>query len=96
MGRKRKYVWFVKPLDASTNEAISREVPEENFQHGVLCADGLRRNLWGCSFQIFSALQKSRRSLNLKFRAFNRCGNGKIRECDLLYKKRRKSKAKTA
>ena len=84
---ERKYIWLIEPLDSHTNEVISREVPEENFSRGVICEDGIPHNLWGCDYRIVATLIRSKRDLGLKFRIFNRCGNGKIRECAFLFKK---------
>ncbi len=94
--RKRNYIWLIEPLDSHTNEVISREVPEENFSRGVICEDGISHNLylWECDYRIVATLIGSKRDLDLKFRIFNRCGNGQIRDCAFLFKKAQETPVK--
>lgn len=84
---KRKYTWYVKPLDAQTNSAIAELAHEEHFCH--------KTKMWKCDLDIIMALRRSRESLDLKFRIFNQEGNGQIRECPefIFVKRRRRKKA---
>lgn len=89
------YVWFVEPLNADTNSIIgkeinAREISEEKFLENVFCGDHQRRSLWQCSNQLLAMLQKSKKSLGLQFRIFNKRGNGQIRECKFFYRKKRR------
>jgi len=88
--KERQYEWFIEPLDGNTNTTISRVLPEENFFQGVECRDGRKRNLWGCAGDFVSMMRMSKTSLGLRFRIFNRCDNGKIRECRFFSRKKRR------
>lgn len=91
------YEWFIEPLDSSTNEAVSRELSEENFIRGMSGPEGKKLNLWRCSFSFLRAFARSREHLSLDFRAYNRQGGGAIREHRLLLKEglKRKKAEKT-
>lgn len=95
MTKLKNYVWYVGPSDARTNRAFSEEISEENLQRDVLCADGLRHNLWQCSFHLLAAFQKSKQTLGLQFRVFNRIGGGQIREFKFRYFTKRKPQNKS-
>ncbi len=84
--------WFVEPLDAYTNEVISKEITEENFQKEMICSDGKKRNLWQCSGLFVSLLKRNEQQNNLKFKIFVQQGKGKIREANFLKRKRTKQK----
>jgi hypothetical protein len=84
------YVWFIEPLNSYTNEVISRMTDAEDFLRGILCGDGKSRNFWRCSFEVVSCLRKSRGTdHNLDFNVFNKCGDGKIRDCIRWFKRKR-------
>jgi len=85
---KRKYVWYIEPLDSATNEVLSRELA--GFSRKVICEDSKKHNLWDCSWDFVFALKKSKKHLDLKFRVFNRRGMGQIREFKFPYLKKRK------
>lgn len=88
MRKKIEYTWYVKPLDAQTNQTIALIVDEENFCSGSY--------LWRCDVSIVLSLIKSIKTLGLKFKIFNQQGNGKIREIPLSILNKRKRKRKTA
>lgn len=91
---KRKYTWYVEPLSDQTNSIISAHIIEESAIAdcvAVECADGKRRNLWRCNFNLVSFLRDSKECLNLKFRVFNQVANGLVRLCPpFLYNKKKK------
>ncbi len=88
--KKRKYRWYLEPLDSRTNSIIAGELPEENAHRALICQDGVPRNLWECPEDFFHVVARSAKSINLKFKIFCQEGNGKIRECSFLYRKKRK------
>lgn len=96
---KRTYEYFLEPKDNHTNEVISKNVGSGNFLENVMCADGQKHNLWKCPSGLVFMLWRSRSNLKIRFKIFNREGNGKIRDCTILYKydsggKRKKKKKK--
>lgn len=91
--KERKFFWFIEPLDSYTNEVISRELPEENFMREIKISDGSFKNLWTCSSSLLSNFNRSKVANNLKFRIYSKEGEGKIRECTFLFKKKRKVKS---
>ena len=92
--RKREYVWFIEPLDSATNEVLSREIRGERFCREAICEDGKKRNLWVCSWSFVSAFKKSKSALALKFKVFNCCSGGKIREFKFPYLRKRKKQSR--
>ena len=75
----RKYKWFVYTKgDANTNEVVSRMLPGETTSL-VLCADGARRYLWGCTHAFITELWKSKEQFNLTFDVYVAEGEGKVR-----------------
>lgn len=84
--------WFIEPLDAQTNEVISRELPVENADRITFTREGRTHTLWQCPFNLVSRLDKSRGSLKLRFQVYNRFGlNGRIRKCPFLPKRGRRN-----
>ncbi|MFA5162915.1 MAG: hypothetical protein WC441_00095 [Patescibacteria group bacterium] len=95
MEGKSSYEWFLKPLDADTNKAICRFLLdkgclEENIMQSMPDGDG--RNIQVIRVRDYSDvgyLRESAKSLNLKFKIYNRAGNrGPIRECSFFNKKK--------
>lgn len=88
MAKKRTYTWYAEALDARTNEIIANGLgqdAEESFTGDILIPpDKKRHQLWRCPFSVVNFLQKSRNYLDLKFRVYNREGQGKIRKCDVI------------
>ena len=70
--RKRECTWFLEPLDAHTNQAIAREVGEENAQIGLKATDGKEHDVWQCPYSVVGRCLKSRKTAKLKFKVFNR------------------------
>lgn len=79
MPKERDYRWYVEPLDDDTNKVVGRKKWEDSMLEGVRCSDGLRRNLWLCDRDLINALNKSKSSLNLRFRVYVQEGDGEIR-----------------
>lgn len=51
-----KTYWFIDPTgQKEVNEALSRELPEEDSCTDVICADNVRRDLWLCPNHEFVA-----------------------------------------
>lgn len=91
---KREYIWFVEPLDSNTNMTIAQQLPEENFGR-VKCEDEKKHNLWRCSVDFVLFLQKSKESLDLDFRIYNKeRTQGKIRNCAFLFERRKRKRTK--
>lgn len=48
---REKTVWYLHPKDPATNECLAKIIGEQNPEcerRDVLCADGVRRDLWVC------------------------------------------------
>jgi hypothetical protein len=92
VAKKRVYTWYVEALDDRTNEIVAKGLgqdAEESFFGGVLIPpDERRHQLWRCPFSVVNFLQKSKGSLGLKFQIYNREGQGKIRRCDVVQRRR--------
>ncbi len=80
--RERKYIWYVQPLDKSTNDILSGMAGEENFlENQKVEGTEERVPLWRLPTgrSKLMALRASRAKLGLKFRLFIQEGAGKIR-----------------
>ena len=90
MAKKREHEWFLEPCgDVSrSNEIISRNVGSEEALQDVLCADGIKRNLWRCPSALIFMLWRSRQNFGKGFRIKIFCheGNGKVRNVTFLFK----------
>lgn len=95
---KRDYTWFVEPLMDTVNQSVAAD-PRNFFAGYLVCSDGKVRPLWECPVSFISSLWRSRKGSSLNFKLFNREGPAgrQIRECSLLFlKKRGKRRQKTA
>lgn len=72
MSTQRQYDWFIFPLDAHTNEVISRQVDAGDLFPDMLCTDRKKRNLFRCDKQMVNFLGKSITELGISFRIFGR------------------------
>jgi hypothetical protein len=95
---KQRYEWFLEPLDAESNEIISREVSEENLCREISCNDGKRRTLWRCSFNIIKFFWESRGS-GIDIKIYNRTINsgtsrGKAKDVTFLLRHQFLTKSK--
>lgn len=94
---KKKYIWFIEPLDSHTNQTISQELINKDFGRESFCADGKEHNLWVCPLDLIKGFSKSKKALSLRFNVYNRQGQGKIRKCNFLFfRTRKEKKQKTA
>ena len=83
--KKRKYTWFVKPLDEWTNGVISKKLPAEEFSEEIKNI----RDLWRCpDYSFVDSLLRNQKALKLEFKIYNQEDSGKIRECSFLQKKK--------
>lgn len=81
----QRYQWFVEPLTDLTNEYISRELPAESAERGVMCQDGRKRNLWRCEWRFISNMLHSSLGRALKYTVFIRAGErGVVREASFI------------
>jgi hypothetical protein len=88
--KKRSYHWFVEPLDANTNAAISKLVPEVDEIVGMHDEKDTVRNVYRINGRQLSMLQSSKTQIGLKFNVYVQEGNGKIRSFNLPSVKRKK------
>ncbi len=92
---KVRYTWFIEPLDSHTNEVLARRLPEENASCHTL-EDGQEHNLWQCASDFVWFLKRSQENLALRFKVYNKAGQGKIRICpEFLFRKTWKRKKLT-
>lgn len=95
MKEQRDCRWYVWARDAKTNEVLGRELSADKTYEGALCADGVRRDLWECSYGFVAQLIRSKATFQLDFLVFNQEGqNGKIRQWVFGQKKVSKKVAK--
>ena len=89
-----EYVWYLEPLDSSTNEVISRVLAEDDFV-GEFATDRGKRQLWQCPIALIPVFVDSQESLKLKFRVYNRKNSGgRVRDVTFLFKGRGKAQAR--
>lgn len=82
--RVRKYVYYIEAMGnvAYTNKVLASNIDEEDALQGVLCKDGVRRDLWRCSSGKAFAIWSSRHNweeLGFRIRIWEQEGNGEIR-----------------
>ena len=94
--KNKEYTWYVEPLDANTNEAVSREISDENFQRDLLDEDGVLRKVWECPWPFVASLQRNKVQMNLQFFVFVREGHGKMRSAAFLQRRRQSSPRRAA
>lgn len=93
-----KTEWFVEPLDAHTNEVISREVAsyELSEERNVRLPPRTGKppiNLWRCQHLFIERLRGSRRDLDLRFRVYSRRGSaGPVRLTNIPTSRQRLSR----
>lgn len=77
--QNKNYQWFVKPLDAATNEAIynglrSLGSSAADEMRRIIDTEGVFHLVWEANYAFVSFLEKSAKSKALKFQIFNRPG----------------------
>ena len=91
--RERKYTWYLKPKIKAINDTIAAEFAAngeiDSSTRRIMCADGRRHNLWGCSVAVITAINLSNR-IGRDFEVFRQEGNGKIVNVSFLFKKKRR------
>ena len=78
--KKVQTVWYVEPLDPTTNKVIAEFLTETEIHHGVVCKDKRPHNLWDCDYRFIGRLIAATGQLSLKFKLFRRRGGGQIEE----------------
>jgi hypothetical protein len=82
---KKQYQWFVKPLDAATNEVIYNGLralgsSDADEMRKIIDENGVSHLAWETDYSFVSHLEKSAKQKALKFQVFNRTGeNAKAR-----------------
>ena len=94
MTKKKKYRWFIQPLDSHTNQVLAAEITEENLRRDVVCGDHKKRNLWQCEYPMVNYLMKSRSALKIRFRVFVQAGEGVVREWNLTRRRKKEQRRK--
>ena len=89
--------WYIEPIGAHTNEALARELPEENAQRGLPDKNGKRHDVWECPYSIISRFMRSRKKCKLTFEVYKQVNKGKIFQSNnlarkMVFGKRRKKK----
>ncbi len=70
------YRYYVHPQDRLTNNVLSQDFEEAG---NITCSDGKTRFMFSTRDHLLIAyIQRSRASLNLKFRVFIQEGQGKV------------------
>jgi hypothetical protein len=89
--------WFIEPLNAQTNEVISKSqqfLSEEKMLNGVTCEDEEKHQLWEVNDYAFvTKLCCCRRQFGLSFNVWNQTGTGKIRLWTFHLRKKKKTKS---
>lgn len=65
-------IWYLEAHDTHTNEALATELGSEMAHVGILCRDGMKRNLWECTYAVVSKFLKFKTSAHLTFTVFYR------------------------
>jgi hypothetical protein len=89
--RKRTYDWFVEPLDANTNAALARELPEEDVLRDIRDSQGIKHDIYRVGSRKLSYLRRSAFQSNLKIRVYVREGQGEMRFASFLMSQRPKT-----
>lgn len=91
------YQWFLEPLDAHTNKVVANFLSsisclEENILSSVVTEKGEIMAFQMRDYRDISYFLRSKDSLNLRFRIYNRRGNqAQLRQCSFLTKKKKQS-----
>ena len=95
---QKDYEWFAEPTGdkAHANKVIARKLRQEvdnpeSLYADRLCADGKRHDLWGCSQEEARDLWKGKDSTSISIQIWNKEGDGKIRNCTHLFRRKLKS-----
>ncbi|MFH1867032.1 MAG: hypothetical protein ABIJ81_03045 [Patescibacteria group bacterium] len=89
-----KTEWFIQQLDSATNEALAKELTEENFLQDLNTLTGETINAWRCDYWLITYFQKSKSTQSLKFRVFYRRRRTELLKEWHFHKKKKLSKLK--
>lgn len=86
--------WYVEPLDAHSNEVISRTLSADNAAALLPCESGKGRNLWFCDYAFAKKMQQDQIQLQVRVRIWRRRGSGKIEKAPNFSKLKKGAKKK--
>ena len=70
MAKKKKF-WYVKPMDAHTNEVIAKHLQkDENAHFQRRDTDGALHDVWECDPDFLMRLFRSAKGMHLRFMIF--------------------------
>lgn len=77
---KRKYAWWIEPIDDITNHAIADELTGAEIER-IEVGEGNEKRAWPCDSKLVQKLKAAARTslISLRYRVYNRCGQGQIR-----------------
>jgi len=81
--RIRNYRWFIEPGDQRTNEAIVREVGEENARE-IRDDKGTLRKVYLITSRELAKFKNSKADAGFRFRILAQEGEGKIRDVSFI------------
>lgn len=89
MAQERVFTYYLEPTGdpAHTNKVFQENLGEENALEGVICSDGVQRNLYRCVAEMVKKFWLSKASLAIDFKIFCQEGHGQIRDITNWYKK---------
>jgi len=101
---KKRYTWYIEPLNKETNDAIYEYLSKTGLEFSaepILCADGKKHNLWECPLNLIPLLCGNKKSLQLRFVVWGKQGRyGRVINKLFLFvpkkKYRKKEPKKTA
>lgn len=79
-GRKRREtVWYIEPFGGA-NEVLARELDGMEASRGVVCSDGMRRDVWRCpDYAFVRKFMDAATSFGLEYRVWKQEGGGSLR-----------------
>ncbi|MCF7820387.1 MAG: hypothetical protein K9M44_02865 [Candidatus Pacebacteria bacterium] len=90
---KRKTHWYLRPMDAFTNNALARYLSEnaKDLNPAEIKVAGGAFLAYGVEYETIAKMQKSQADQDFSFKIYRRQGNGQIQAVDLnaLSKKKR-------
>ncbi|MEN9524543.1 MAG: hypothetical protein RL536_612 [Candidatus Parcubacteria bacterium] len=69
--------WYIDPLgDSAVNALIAQQSDYEDECRGQMCSDGVRRDLWRCTHDLISRLQKMENAVRMHYCIYRKRGSG--------------------
>jgi hypothetical protein len=90
--RVRPHRWYIEPLDANTNKAISMVVAEENAMINMPDNKGVQHDVYLIDSRRLSMFRASAADQNFRFNEYVREGNGEMHSAVFLRKAQRKKR----